>query len=161
MNTKLLKKVIMACLFISPITTIYADTISQAHQQTQRYINQQKQTQQQINEYQAKRDAKLEYERRQRANQQKYQTSKNTLPTQGQINKLAALTSSDEAKNAVNYIDILQPVLYQPKQVERVEMDGFDKNLYPQQDNGFEYKYGNGGGVNEQELFPLNLGRQQ
>ncbi len=40
-------------------------------------------------------------------------------------------------------------------------MNGFDNNLYDQRDNEVKYKYGNGGGVNEKELFPLNLPRQQ
>lgn len=156
MNTKLLKKVIMACLFISPITTIYADTISEAHQQTQRYINQQKNVQEKINSYQADYDSKLEYERNQRTT-----ANKARIPTQHDLNKLATLMNSDDAKNAVNYMENLQPDLPQPRQVDRVEMEGFDTNRYGQRDNGVTYKYGNGGGVNEKELFPLNLPRQQ
>jgi len=120
-NTSSLNKMILACLLISPITTIYADTISQARQQNQRYINQQKQVQEKINSYQADYNSKLEYERNQRTT-----ANKARIPTQQDINKLATFINSDDAKNAVNYIENLQPDSYQPRQVERAEMEGFD-----------------------------------
>ncbi|WP_445345537.1 hypothetical protein [Acinetobacter bohemicus] len=125
MNTKLLNKVIMACLFVSPITHIYADTY-RLHEERQRYLEQQRQSDEKIRAYQADRDAKWEYERRKREYQQRLDTArKPELPTQQQINKLADLMNSDDAKNAVSYMENLQPDPYQPQQVERAEMDGF------------------------------------
>ena len=164
MSIKSFKNVVLTCLFISPITNIYADT-NAVLQERQRVINQMAQDQQRFNQYQSEYYAKLEAERKNREYQQKLSTTRKNarkpeMPTEQQINRLRDLMTSDAAKNAVNYLDNLQPDSYQSRQVEPVEMNGFDKNLYPQKDNGFEYKSGNGGGVNEQELFPLNLGRQ-
>ena len=163
-TTHLLKKMILVCIFVSPLTNIYADT-SLLLQERQRVINHLAQGQQKINQYQAESSARLEAERQNREYQQRLDTTRKNarkpeMPTEQQINRLRDLMTSDAAKNAVNYLDNLQPDSYQSRQVEPVEMNGFDKNLYPQKDNGFEYKSGNGGGVNEQELFPLNLGRQ-
>lgn len=164
MSIKSFKNVVLTCLFISPITNIYADT-NAVLQERQRVINQMAQDQQRFNQYQSEYYAKLEAERKNREYQQKLSTTRKNarkpeMPTEQQINRLRDLMTSDAVKNAVNYLDNLQPDSYQSPQVEPVEMNGFDKNLYPQKDNGFEYKSGNGGGVNEQELFPLNLGRQ-
>ena len=161
---RLFNKIILGCLFVFPITNIYADT-SALLQERQRVINQIAQGQQRGNQYQSEYNAKLEAERKNREYQQRLDTTRKNarkpeMPTEQQINRLRDLMTSDAAKNAVNYLDNLQPDSYQSRQVEPVEMNGFDKNLYPQKDNGFEYKSGNGGGVNEQELFPLNLGRQ-
>jgi len=164
-TTHLLKKMILVCIFVSPLTNIYADT-SLLLQERQRVINHLAQGQQKINQYQAESSARLEAERQNREYQQRLDTirknaRKPEMPTEQQINRLGAFMTSDEAQNAANYLDNLQPDPYQPRQVERVEMNGFDNNLYDQRDNEVKYKYGNGGSVNEKELFPLNLPRQQ
>jgi len=167
MSIKLFKNVVITCLLISPITHIYGETLeeyqarhlNQLNEFRARNLEQMQQNDLRNKAIQEKNNA--EYERLNRANQQKSNTTqKQQLPTQQQIDKLENLMSSDNAKNAVNYIDNLESDTYTQNQAEEVEMNGFDKNLYPQKDNGFEYKSGNGGGVNEQELFPLNLGRQ-
>ena len=162
---RLFKKIILGCLFVFPITNIYADT-SALLQERQRVINQIAQGQQRVNQYQSEYNAKLEAERKNREYQQKLSTTrKNTnraeIPTEQQINKLGDLMTSDAAKNAVNYLDNLKPDSYQSRQVEPVVMNGFDNNLYGQRDSEVQYKYGNSGSINEQELFPLNLPRQQ
>ena len=162
---RLFNKIILGCLFVFPITNIYADT-SALLQERQRVINQMAQGQQRVNQYQSEYNAKLEAERKNREYQQRLDTTRKNarkpeMPTEQQINRLRAFMTSDEAQNAANYLDNLQPDPYQPRQVERVEMNGFDNNLYDQRDNEVKYKYGNGGGVNEKELFPLNLPRQQ
>ena len=164
-TTHLLKKMILVCIFVSPLTNIYADT-SALLQERQRVINQMAQGQQRVNQYQSEYNAKLEAERKNREYQQRLDTTRKNarkpeMPTEQQINRLRDLMTSDAAKNAVNYLDNLQPDSYQSRQVEPVEMNGFDNNLYDQRDNEVKYKYGNGGGVNEKELFPLNLPRQQ
>jgi hypothetical protein len=136
---RLFKKIILGCLFVFPITNIYADT-SALLQERQRVINQIAQGQQRVNQYQSEYNAKLEAERKNREYQQKLSTTrKNTnraeIPTEQQINKLGDLMTSDAAKNAVNYLDNLKPDSYQSRQVEPVEMNGFDNNLYGQRDS--------------------------
>lgn len=165
MNVKLFKNIVITCLFISPITHIYSETLEEYNGRQLNQFNefrahnleQMRQNDLRNKAIQEKNNA--EYEPLNRANQKKTNTAQK-LPTQQQIDKFADLMSSDNAKNAVNYIDNLESDSYTQNQAEDVEMNGFDRNLYPQQDNGFEYKSSNGVEVDEQELFPLNLGRQ-
>lgn len=159
------KKVALVCLFLSPIATVYADT-NLLLQERQRVINQLAQGQQRINNYQAEYSAKLEAERKNQEYQQglasaRKHARKSEMPTEEQINRLGDFLSSDEAKSAVNNLNNLQPDRYQLQQLEPVEITGFDSNLYNQIESQVKYKDGNGGGVKEEELFPLNLPRQR
>lgn len=74
---------------------------------------------------------------------------------------LAFVGDSDAAKTAVDWLDSVQ--IDQPKKenIEKADLYGSDSTLYGQLDNGFKYKGGNGGAVNEDSLFNPNLERQQ
>jgi hypothetical protein len=64
-----LLKMILVCIFVSPLTNIDADT-SLLLQERQRVINHLAQGQQKINQYQAESSARLEAERQNREYQQ-------------------------------------------------------------------------------------------
>lgn len=79
----------------------------------------------------------------------------------GMASLMAFLGDSDTMKSAVDWLDSIEKDTYTPTKVDIPELDGFDKNLYGQLNNGHKYKGGNGGGVNEDSLFNPNLDRQK
>jgi hypothetical protein len=70
-----LLKMILVCIFVSPLTNIDADT-SLLLQERQRVINHLAQGQQKINQYQAESSARLEAERQNREYQQRLDTTR-------------------------------------------------------------------------------------
>lgn len=68
---------------------------------------------------------------------------------------------SDTMSAAVNWLDSIEKDKTEVRQMDSIDLAGFDNKLYGQLDNGHQYKYGNGGGVNEDTLFNPNLDRQK
>jgi hypothetical protein len=65
-----------------------------------------------------------------------------------------------ESKKAIDFVNNAKIDEYVPRQVDDVNMDGFQPlNTQPQE--AYQYKFGEGSGVDENELFNPNLGRQK
>lgn len=79
----------------------------------------------------------------------------------GMAKVMAFIAGSDAAKAAVNWLDSVEVDKSSPKTFERANLDGFDTKSYGQLNTGFEYKFGNGGGVSETKLFDPNMERQK
>lgn len=74
---------------------------------------------------------------------------------------ISFIADSDTMKDAVNYMDRMQVDAPKKESIEKADTYGSDNKLYGQLDNGYRYKGGNGGGVNEDQLFNPNLDRQK
>lgn len=144
-NSSLYNILLLSNLFVLPISSVYADNhfandaIIKGHIAVQNAKIEHELLQQKIKASQAEKD----YQNQQaalRARASSQQNKRIQAPTQKQINELADMITSDEAKDTINYLDNLKPDPYEPRKLDPVNMDGFDTELKPQQSN-FKYSF--------------------
>lgn len=115
MIKKLLSKIVLSSLLITPVTTFAYDAASEGHRISQRFVDQQRLQNQREREIQAQR----ERERQQRAiqTQRKFQPSRqqyNAKPVseaeiRKDLNELADFINSNETRESVEYMKNMKP----------------------------------------------------
>ena len=116
MIKKLLSKIVLSSLLLTPVTAAFAyDAASEGHRMSQRFVDQQRLQNQREREIQAQR----QLERQQRAiqTQRQFQPSRqqyNTRPVseaeiRKNLNDLADFINSDETRKSIEYMKNMKP----------------------------------------------------
>ncbi len=79
---------------------------------------------------------------------------------EGLASIVASVGNSELVKGALDFVNSAKIDAPKQNKGSDVNMDGFEKVL-KQQGPGYKYKYGNGGGIDEDVLFDPNLDRQK
>lgn len=106
--------------------------------------------------------AKKDQQRRKQLNAREGEIILTNDEVDQRLDLLGRYITHPESKKAIDFVNNAKTDPYEQKQVDPVNMDGFYFDPSPQKPNSeFQYKFGNGGGVNESQIFNPNLGRQK